>query len=492
MMIDATGNVQPCAYRNNYNNPSPHPPCGNVNQQSVQEIWNGEEYQNLRENMAKGDLQAAGCANCLALKQGQPLQLQYDADADKEDPPVSAYARNLQLKRQEVAAGATVLKSLPTVVFFTPTHHCNLRCVHCYQDLSRTLSLSRKEAGEEVLELLPVMDQIVAGGGEPLLLPIWKRFISSADLSINPYLQFATTTNATRISDEILAGLGRFKRLALTVSLDGATKEVFESIRLRGKLDEVVANIDKLIALTNSKPTAAMSVTFSVMKGNLCGMPDIVRFCAEKKIGYNLLPVVAYPVDQSLRCFNNPRKQMKGWRESIAESRRLFESVFLRRYPLSDGMADLYRGHFTALEGHVPWHMLETPHFPIREQVPQSLLKPFRDHKGQELLIGFFPCQDGVPGECMYYAPLEGNVYEVHLPRGEYALAVFPRNAVPFPAPSARLQVNPSGVAEVILSISRKTQYLLMPLARTAYPILRQGRRLVRLLAGGGIDRRSA
>jgi hypothetical protein len=67
-------------------------PCGDINKAPLTEIWNSDEFQRLRANMAKGDLEAAGCANCLALKQGQELGLQVDPDADKKNPPTSAYA----------------------------------------------------------------------------------------------------------------------------------------------------------------------------------------------------------------------------------------------------------------------------------------------------------------------------------------------------------------------------------------------------------------
>ena len=442
MMIDANGNVQPCAYRNNYNNPSPHPPCGNLNKQKLLEIWNGEEFQQLRRDMARGDLEAAGCANCLALKQGQPLQLQSDPDCEQETPPTSAYAKNIHLKRQEVASQATVLKSLPTVVYYTPTHHCNLRCIHCYQDVSRDLTISRKDAENEIQELLPTLDRIIAGGGEPLLLPIWKRLIKNADLAVNPYLEFATTTNATRISDDVLDGLRRFKRLAITVSLDGCTKEVFEPIRLRGKFEEVVHNLDRLIQFSKGHPSAHISVTFSVMKANFLGLPDLVRFCAAKKIGFNLLPVVAYPVDQSLRSFNHPEREMEGWKKNLDQSRDLFEIHFAENQQAPAPIAEIHRGHFSALEGHVPWQLLTIRHYRVCDRLRASFLATYRPADNhQDLLLGFFPLENGHWRECLYYSRVDGRAIDVHLPEGEYKIGLFPRNVGPHPSGEWRARI---------------------------------------------------
>jgi radical SAM protein with 4Fe4S-binding SPASM domain len=454
MMIAADGNVQPCAYRNNYNNPSPHPPCGNLNKQKLLDIWNGQEFQKLRKDMARGDLEAAGCANCLALKQNQPLQLLYDRDCDREEPPKSAYAKNMHLKRQEVAGRATVLKSLPTVVYYTPTHHCNLRCIHCYQDVSRDLTIARKGADQEVQDLVPTLDRIIAGGGEPLLLPIWKRFIQNADLAVNPYLEFATTTNATRLSKDVLASLHRFKRLAITVSMDGCTKEIFEPIRLRGNFEEVVGNLDRLIQMSKSHPSAHISITFSVMKANLPGLPDLVRFCAAKGIGFNLLPVIAYPVDQSLRSFNNPERQMEGWKESLDQSRSLFETEFVEKNLVNASIAEVHRSHFSALEGHIPWHLLKTQHYHVRTRLKTSFLSAYRPAKNhQELLMGFFPMEEGNWRECFYYSRVEGNEIDLYLPEGEYAVGLFPRNIGPHSSGAWRARVVPKTASRGALDI---------------------------------------
>ena len=79
MVIDASGTVNPCCYCSAYGNLNPA--CGDLNETPLLEIWNGPVFQNLRRNMARGDLAAAGCANCLALRQGNVMGLQFDPDA---------------------------------------------------------------------------------------------------------------------------------------------------------------------------------------------------------------------------------------------------------------------------------------------------------------------------------------------------------------------------------------------------------------------------
>lgn len=439
MVIDASGTVNPCCYWSAYGNLNPA--CGNLNETPLLEIWNGPVYQNLRRNMARGDLAAAGCANCLTLRQGNVMGLQFDADAGHENPPTSPYAKNLQVLREEIARGAAVLEAKPTIVSLTASYACNFRCIHCYQDATRGLRIRRESAVDEVLALVPVLDQIIPGGGEPLLHPLWRKFLTDAEISSNPYLQLATTTNASLVNDEVLAGLGRFKRLALNVSLDGGTKTVFETVRRNGRWERVVENIDRMIDLVRRKgPPSFVSVTMSVMKANLCDIANLVEFAVRRGITFGLSPVISMPVDQSLTCFNDPAVETAGWREAIGEAKDRFERLSVEIH----GRLPPYT-HFDVLQQTIPWEILDRPHFRVEGSVPPRMVRNCWKQFGREVLVGFFPVVDRRLQECRYCAPLTGDRYRVSLAEGEYALGFFPRNLYASPLPSYRIRVVAEG-----------------------------------------------
>jgi len=439
MVIDANGTVNPCCYWSAYGNLNPA--CGNLNDTSLLEIWNGPVYQNLRRNMARGDLAAAGCANCLALRQGNAMGLQFDPDADREDSPSSPYAKNLRVLREEIARGAAVLEARPTIISLTASYACNFRCIHCYQDATRSLRLDRASAIDEVLALAPVLDQLIPGGGEPLADRRWREFLKGPEgtgAASNPYLQLSTTTNASLVSDEILAGLSRFKRLALNVSLDGGSKGVFETVRLNGRWERVVANIDRMIELVRRKgPPSFVSVTMSVMKVNLRDIPNLVEFAVRRGITFGLSPVVSMPVDQSLACFNDPVAQTAGWREAIHEAKARFERLSQE----IQGREPPPHTHFEVLEQTVPWEILDRPHYPVEGGVSPRVVRNCQKQFRREVLVGFFPIVEGRIGECRYYAPLVDGRYRVALPEGEFALGFFPRNLYASPLPSYRIRV---------------------------------------------------
>jgi MoaA/NifB/PqqE/SkfB family radical SAM enzyme len=66
MIIDLTGEVVPCCYWSGYGNFGK--PLGNTNASSLDEIWHGEAYTELREKVASGQLEGHPCGNCLAYR----------------------------------------------------------------------------------------------------------------------------------------------------------------------------------------------------------------------------------------------------------------------------------------------------------------------------------------------------------------------------------------------------------------------------------------
>lgn len=463
MVISSDGTVYPCCYWNSYNN-SGNPACGNTNDQTIDEIWNGEVYQDLRKHMAAGDLEAAGCKNCLAVEQGASLNLRWNRDAKAEEPAVSAYAQNIKLKRKEIRDAETVLESTPTVISLTPSEHCNLRCLHCYQDTTRGLAIRRGSLDDEIMALIPTMSEMIAGGGEPLLLPIWRRFINEYQADDNPYLQLSMSTNATYVTESILEGMAAFPKLGIIVSFDGATKDVYESVRLRGDFDEVMTNVEALVDLVNTKPESTFAFTYCVMKANFKGLPELLRMCTDRRLHYNLMPVMTWPIDQSIRCFNNPAVELVGWRTALDAARQIFEAEYIAKMDLAEPDEDALhvpwyeggellaaRGHFDALDAAIPWELLDVEHHRVATDVPSEIFDEFRfavdaswtpsvsgerlhqvPYFAKDLLVAVFDLVDDQPGEIRYYAPLnDDGSFEVHLPAGEYVLMPCPRNQAP-------------------------------------------------------------
>lgn len=68
MVIDLTGEVVPCCFWSGYGNGGK--PVGNTNSASIDEIWNGNAYQEMRRRNASGDLKGTPCHECVAYRWG--------------------------------------------------------------------------------------------------------------------------------------------------------------------------------------------------------------------------------------------------------------------------------------------------------------------------------------------------------------------------------------------------------------------------------------
>lgn len=437
LMIDVYGNVQPCAYRGNYTNTTNAEPYGNINEQSLEEIWNGPIARKVRRCMAAGDLENAGCAKCLCIAQGQALGMEYDLRTPTMEG--GPYADNLATKVEEILSGAEECASTPTVLYFTPDHRCNLACVHCYQNISRKASTRSPTIEQDIIALLPTLSDVIAGGGEPLILPFWRRFLASAARVDNPHLKFSTTTNATILRDDVVAALEAFDRLSIIISLDGATKETFEHVRHPAKWEPFLANARRLRDLC-AKHGHFFSFNISTMKANMRELPAFMDLCAEFEAPFNFQPVVSYPAAQSLRCFNDPAAEMAGWREAIDAARERLETTLFPalaaaaaagRSVWTDASIETTRGHFDALSGLIPWHMADARHRRFKARLPEDkralietsaglITSSRRDSRGSVVLF----CDAAQPNEpAQYYAPINADLsFEVSLPDGQWRL----------------------------------------------------------------------
>tara|TARA_Y100001934_G_scaffold280230_1_gene386331 strand:+ start:71 stop:1627 length:1557 start_codon:yes stop_codon:yes gene_type:complete len=324
MIIDSDGIVAPCCYWSSCGNRNPA--LGNVNVQTVEEIWNGPGYQALRKHMAAGNLENAGCANCFALKQDFDLQLIEDTDA-YETAPDSPYVLNLERLKEEIGFGATELSAKPTMIAFAESHHCHLSCVHCSQEPTRNLSIKRKTVAEEVFSISDRLVRLNAIGGEAFIQPVWRRFLKEFDRNKNPFLCFSTCTSATLIRQEDLENLRKFKTLNINISIDG-TQSVYERVRVNASWQSLEKYFDRLQAIVEEKPGSSIGISMSVMKSNIAALPDFIRYAASRRVLFSIIPVTT-PINEALDSFNWGGQETLSWKRIFDEAREVVRKVWI-------------------------------------------------------------------------------------------------------------------------------------------------------------------
>lgn len=213
-------------------------------------------------------------------------------------------------------------------VYVEPTNQCNLDCVTCMRNvwdepLGRMSEAIFQRVLEGVRAIQPVPSVFFGGFGEPLTHPHIVEMVTQA-VQAGAVVELITNgilLSETMIRQLIEAGLHR-----LWVSLDGASPESYEDVRLGAALPDVIANLRQLKELRGLlNPTGMrLGIAFVAMKRNIGDLPDLVRL--GKSLGAdqfsisNVLPHTAALRDEMLflRSFNEMNQTHSEWSPLIA------------------------------------------------------------------------------------------------------------------------------------------------------------------------------
>lgn len=201
---------------------------GRYPNQSIYDIWNGSEFNTLR-NYIKNDDLSFGCDVCkYAL-----LSENFDG------------AKNGLYDRYKV-------QSYPQIMEFELDNRCNLECVICNDLFSSGIANNNQTFKpkspydetfvEQLIPFIPHLKEAKFYGGEPFLINIYYTLWEKM-LSINPKIQIVIQTNGTVLNDRIknLLEKGNFN---INISIDSLNKENFEKIRKNANFEETLKNVE--------------------------------------------------------------------------------------------------------------------------------------------------------------------------------------------------------------------------------------------------------
>ena len=138
----------------------------------------------------------------------------------------------------------------PLYIAWQVTNECNLACLHCIEESGPGKKFKDELSDEQVFAFLEqVMDLEVPylsfSGGEPMLHP---RFFDMVEYVCGRNGQLKVETNGHYLTPETCARLKDLGVKAVQVSLDGATRETFNRMRVRGDFDTAIEGIRNLRA----------------------------------------------------------------------------------------------------------------------------------------------------------------------------------------------------------------------------------------------------
>jgi radical SAM protein with 4Fe4S-binding SPASM domain len=172
---------------------------------------------------------------------------------------------------------------LPTYVQIEPVGQCNLRCKMCAIQFRQDGPPYGPLAFMDFEKFTRIIDQFVnieelhlQGLGEPMMHP---RFFDMIAYATEKGIRVSTNSNLTLLNDRraelcVTSGLA-----TLHVSIDGASAETYELIRVRAHFERVVHNLERLLAVRDrlGSKLPHLILVAVVMRQNLHELPALVR-----------------------------------------------------------------------------------------------------------------------------------------------------------------------------------------------------------------------
>jgi radical SAM protein with 4Fe4S-binding SPASM domain len=169
---------------------------------------------------------------------------------------------------------------LPISLDIEPNNNCNFKCPHCqvtYWD--KPIKHIDTDSFNHILNQFPNLIRVkLQGMGEPLLN---KNLIPMLKIGESRGISMWFISNASLCNQKIAEQLATLKNTKITFSIDGATAEVFEKIRVGGKFAQVTKNIRNLVQLRDKKQQPMLSTWTVVNHNNIDEVPKIVELANE-------------------------------------------------------------------------------------------------------------------------------------------------------------------------------------------------------------------
>lgn len=263
-------------------------PVGNIQKQTLDEIWNGDAIQEIRGKLLDYKWPKA-CATCA----------RYLAAGKIEDHPVHTFDWDVPNP-----------DGLPVRFEFALANTCNLACIMCSGDLSSVIRAREGQPPlprlygdtffEQLRPYLRLSSNLAFFGGEPFVQPecfrIWDMLIESKS-SVNCWV----TTNGTMFNSKIEGVLHELP-FGIAISIDGVKKETVEGIRVNVKFDRLMENVRKFHAYASGssdryhkKRTKRLQLNYCLMPQNWRETPDFFLFAEDFDAHVWAVPIEGLP-----------------------------------------------------------------------------------------------------------------------------------------------------------------------------------------------------
>ncbi|UPU37091.1 radical SAM protein [Geomonas paludis] len=245
-------------------------PLGNLREQTIDEIWNGEVAQKMRHEIINHRWEAVCKPSC-------PVVQEYLYKGKVRN--LGSFVSNTEVLdriTQHINNKETELKTLPTVFNFANTTTCNINCIMCSCKKAPAEPELLEKSVEYVNSHLATTSRIVlTGSGDPLACATIRKLLTG-----NDHTTPSTDTKFTLLTNGLLLpkywdAIKHNSFSTIDVSVDAGTAETYEMIRRNARWSDLNEAL-RLISDNRSKFNS-VGINMTVMKENYAEIPQFIE-----------------------------------------------------------------------------------------------------------------------------------------------------------------------------------------------------------------------
>lgn len=245
-------------------------PVGNVlSAPSAESVWNSEAAVEVRRSVLDGDFKYCSRTLCYFIA-AQKLPRKDDIT----DSTLRGY----------IDQHKTVLDDVPRMVELNHDPTCNLACPSC-----RTEIVAAKAEEQDVYAaaaqrvILPLLRKVkgqtyISGGGEALSSKHFRSILAALNRDDYPDLYVRLITNGLLLTPQRWSEYPNLPEMIniLSVSIDAARSETYESLRRPGKWPLLMRNLEVMAEMRRSEKIRYLQINFVVQEDNFREILDFV------------------------------------------------------------------------------------------------------------------------------------------------------------------------------------------------------------------------
>jgi MoaA/NifB/PqqE/SkfB family radical SAM enzyme len=249
---------------------------GNMKNNTIGEIWNSERARYVRRKMYLGEWQDICNPICprVSVYKRDKTFIPYD------------YLENFDFLTpglvDEIKNKKDYLSSSPTVFNLSNSRVCNLSCIMCDRESQTDDHELIKKTAQDVLNYLPTARKLVLTGvGDPFARPDTRSLLIDFN-GRDSDLRFDLMTNALLLP-RYWEQIKHQNFGSILISIDAATKEIYEKIRVGGAWDTLLRSL--ALVKENRNRFSSVTLNMTVMKSNYRSIPEFIDFT--ESYGFN-------------------------------------------------------------------------------------------------------------------------------------------------------------------------------------------------------------